>query len=244
MVSGETVRDYFAQAIIDDPRAPPGAPPIFDSHEPIEECPITTYPKEWLIPGWVPPPRKKPMYRVRLKKRAGRKAHKPTQTLRRRVELLANRGVPQEDIAKLVGISPKTLRLHYRDVLDTALARRRAFIVEAIMNLIKRDNTAATIFGYKTFLGRNGSDLSADRDTGEPHDRAPTRRIYLPWGGRVSLPRALMEPPPGSPPGTPPIKLETVRMTDLPMHCVPRQFLPPELKAVLDSLPAVPSKKE
>src|SRR5690242_14363816 len=39
--------------------------------------------------------------------------------LHRQVEAMAAYGVPEESIARVVGIDPKTLRRHYREELDT-----------------------------------------------------------------------------------------------------------------------------
>jgi len=48
----------------------------------------------------------------------GRRAHSPDPVGRRQVEALAGYGVPEADIAGMIGIDPKTLRKHYRDELD------------------------------------------------------------------------------------------------------------------------------
>ena len=47
----------------------------------------------------------------------GRPAHKPDPVTRRQVEALAGYGVPEIDIAGVIGIDPKTLRKHYREEL-------------------------------------------------------------------------------------------------------------------------------
>ncbi len=49
----------------------------------------------------------------------GRRAHKPDAFHRRQVEAMAGYGVPEADIARVVGIDPKTLRKHYRNEIDT-----------------------------------------------------------------------------------------------------------------------------
>jgi hypothetical protein len=48
----------------------------------------------------------------------GRRSHRPDERGRRQVEALAAYGVPELDIARVVGVDPKTLRKHYRDELD------------------------------------------------------------------------------------------------------------------------------
>ena len=44
--------------------------------------------------------------------------HTPTTQQRRQAEVMAGYGVPHDDIARCIGIAPKTLRKHYRDELD------------------------------------------------------------------------------------------------------------------------------
>ena len=49
----------------------------------------------------------------------GRPAHLPEPSQRRQVEAMAGYGVPEADIARVLGIDLKMLRKHYRDELDT-----------------------------------------------------------------------------------------------------------------------------
>lgn len=62
----------------------------------------------------------------------GRPAHKPDPMSRRQVEAMAAYGVPEADIARVLGIDPKTVRKHYRDELDTGSRDRRASAIPAI----------------------------------------------------------------------------------------------------------------
>ncbi len=48
--------------------------------------------------------------------------------LREKVRHLAGLGVPQDDIAKIVGCAPKTLRQRFRDELDRGVAEANATI--------------------------------------------------------------------------------------------------------------------
>ena len=63
--------------------------------------------------------------------------HEPTPELRHIVQIHATIGTPQDDIAKVLGIDPKTLRLHYRDELDLASAKANAVIGGALFNKAK-----------------------------------------------------------------------------------------------------------
>lgn len=79
--------------------------------------------------------------------------HEPTDMMRQTVQLHATMGTPQDDIARLIGIDPKTLRLHYRDELDLATAKANATIGGALFNKAKGGDTAAMIFWMKTRAG-------------------------------------------------------------------------------------------
>ncbi len=59
-----------------------------------------------------------------------RPAHQPLPALRRQVEAMAGYGVPETDIARVIGIDPKTLRKHYRDELDTGHVKANAKVAE------------------------------------------------------------------------------------------------------------------
>ena len=59
-------------------------------------------------------------------------------------------GTPQETIASILGIDPKTLRKHYREELDHALAQANATIGGALFNKARNGDIAAQIFWLKT----------------------------------------------------------------------------------------------
>lgn len=79
--------------------------------------------------------------------------HEPTPELRHIVQLHATIGTRQDDIAAVLGIDPKTLRLHYRDELDLATAKANAVIGGALFNKAKNGDTKAMIFWMKTRAG-------------------------------------------------------------------------------------------
>lgn len=80
----------------------------------------------------------------------GRPPHEPTEATRETVKLQAVIGTPQDVIASLLGIDPKTLRKHYREELDHSLAQANAVIGGALFNKAKAGDTAAQIFWMKT----------------------------------------------------------------------------------------------
>ncbi len=79
-----------------------------------------------------------------------RPEHEPTPAQRQLVQLHATIGTTQETIASILGIDPKTLRLHYREELDHASAQANATIGGALFNKAKGGDTTAMIFWMKT----------------------------------------------------------------------------------------------
>tara|TARA_E500000318_G_C3495241_1_gene186112 strand:- start:71 stop:358 length:288 start_codon:yes stop_codon:yes gene_type:complete len=58
-----------------------------------------------------------------------------------------------EQIAKIIGVSEKTLRKHYREELELGRVKANATIGGALFNSAKEGNTAAQIFWLKTRAG-------------------------------------------------------------------------------------------
>jgi DNA-binding Lrp family transcriptional regulator len=79
-----------------------------------------------------------------------RKAFVADDAKRERVRYLAGLGVPQKDIARLIGCSPKTLRKRFRDELDRGVAEANAVISGSLFAAAKAGNTTAQIFWLKT----------------------------------------------------------------------------------------------
>src|ERR1700732_1640598 len=70
--------------------------------------------------------------------------------LREKVRHLAGLGVPQDDIAKIIGCAPKTLRKRFRDELDRGVAEANAIISGSLFTAAKAGNIVAMIFWLKT----------------------------------------------------------------------------------------------
>jgi len=95
----------------------------------------------------------------------GRRAHRPDERGRRQVEALAAYGVPEIDIARVVGVDPKTLRKHYRDELDLGSTKATAKVAEFLFRKATTEGpqcVTAAIFWMKT---RGGW-----RETPQGHD--------------------------------------------------------------------------
>ena len=72
------------------------------------------------------------------------------EALREKVSHLVGVGVPQDDIASIIGCAPKTLRKHFRAELDRGVAEANAVIAGCLFTAAKGGNIAAMIFWMKT----------------------------------------------------------------------------------------------
>jgi len=79
-----------------------------------------------------------------------RKAFVVNDVMREKVRYLAGVGVRQDDIAKIIGCAPKTLRKRLRDELDRGVAEANATISGYLFAAAKAGNIAAIIFWLKT----------------------------------------------------------------------------------------------
>jgi hypothetical protein len=79
-----------------------------------------------------------------------RKAFVVNEAIREKVRHLAGVGVRQDDIAKIIGCAPKTLRKRCRDDLDRGVAEANAMISGYLFAAAKGGNVAAQIFWLKT----------------------------------------------------------------------------------------------
>jgi predicted transcriptional regulator len=82
----------------------------------------------------------------------GRPRHQPDAYQRRQVETLAGYGIPEAEIAGLIGIDPKTLRRHYRQELDHGHTKANAKVAENLYRKATgegREAVTAAIFWLK-----------------------------------------------------------------------------------------------
>ena len=90
------------------------------------------------------------------KPRGGRPSFKPTGTQRQMVEAMAACGIKESDIAVVVGITPKTLRRHFRSELDTGHIKATAKVAGNLFRIATgngREAVTAAIFWLKTRAG-------------------------------------------------------------------------------------------
>ena len=63
---------------------------------------------------------------------------------------MAAYGIPEADIARTLGVDPKTLRKHYRDELDLGSTKANAQVAGFLFNSARNGNVTAQIFWLKT----------------------------------------------------------------------------------------------
>ena len=88
--------------------------------------------------------------------KAGRPAHIPTDKTRDTVESLSGFGIPQDEIARLVGIDPKTLRLYYADQIELGGIKATAKVAQNLFSMAckpTREGLSAAIFWLKVRAG-------------------------------------------------------------------------------------------
>jgi hypothetical protein len=137
----------------------------------------------------------------------GRRAHKPDPASRRQVEAMAAYGIPEIDIARVVGVDPKTLRKHYRDELDMGEIKANAQVAGFLFNAARSGNVTAQIFWLKTRarwretateLRHSGS--IARRDVSELTDQELMDIIDSARVGAPSMKPVIEATPPAAPP--------------------------------------------
>jgi len=113
-----------------------------------------------------------------------RKAFVVNDALREKVRNLAGLGIAQDEIAKIIGCAPKTLRKRFRDELDRGVAEANVTIASSLFANAKRGNITAQIFWMKT--------RARWRECGAPDEPIPSADtaansnaiLVLPYNGR------------------------------------------------------------
>jgi hypothetical protein len=83
----------------------------------------------------------------------GRRRHQPDPSQRKQVEAMAAYGIPETDIARVIGIDPKTLRKCYREELDLGETKANAQVAGFLFTNARNGNVTAQIFWLKTRAG-------------------------------------------------------------------------------------------
>lgn len=86
----------------------------------------------------------------------GRPGYEPSEKDRRIAEAMAGWAIPQERIAKVIGIDPKTLRKHFAEELGIGSAKLEAQLAQNLLRIAQgqdRQALIATIFALKARFG-------------------------------------------------------------------------------------------
>ena len=97
--------------------------------------------------------------------KGGRPAFEPTDAQRRQVKAMAAYGVPEFDIAKVIGIAEKTLRKHFWQELETGHIEANAKVAESLFQKAMGNGqgaVTAAIFWLKCRAGWR-EDSEADK---------------------------------------------------------------------------------
>ena len=97
---------------------------------------------------------------------------------------LAGLGVRQDDIARIVKCSPKTLRKRCRDDLDCGVAEANAIVSGSLFAAAKGGNVVAQIFWLKTRAQWRERPAPDDRAAGGDADANSPVVLVLPDNGR------------------------------------------------------------
>jgi hypothetical protein len=121
--------------------------------------------------------------------------------VREKVRHLAGLGVRQDDIARIVKCSPKTLRKRCRDDLDGGAAEANAIVSGSLFAAAKGGNVVAQIFWLKTRAQWRERPAPDDRAAGGAADANSPVILVLPDNGRdpelVQAPQDLERQRPG-----------------------------------------------
>lgn len=84
---------------------------------------------------------------------AGRKAFQPSDQQREQVTAMSGYGVPQDQIAALIGISYETLHKYFKDELIRGKAKANYKVGKTLWSQATNGNTAAAIWWSKSQMG-------------------------------------------------------------------------------------------
>ena len=101
-----------------------------------------------------------------------------------KVRHLVGLGVSQDDIARIIRCSPKTLRKRCRDDLDCGVAEANALVSGSLFAAAKGGNVVAQIFWLKTRAQWRERAAPDDRAAGGDADANSPLVLVLPDNGR------------------------------------------------------------
>src|SRR5947209_8864244 len=124
-----------------------------------------------------------------------RRAFVVNAAVRDKVRHLAGVGVAQDDIAKIIGCAPKTLRKRCRDDLDRGVAEANATVSGYLFASAKAGNVTAQIFWLKTRAHWRERAAHSDAASGSDAGGNPPVVLVLPDNSRdPELTHTLQDP--------------------------------------------------
>jgi hypothetical protein len=113
---------------------------------------------------------------------AGRPKHQKTDALSKQAEQLSGLGLPQDQIARVLGMGERTLQKYYAAELSQGIAKMGAQIAGWAVDSARKGNVSMRIFLCKTRLGWRERDHYI-ADESKPiklvFERGPTRKSQL-----------------------------------------------------------------
>jgi hypothetical protein len=129
----------------------------------------------------------------------GAPAFAPTPEQRRMVHAMAGYGVPQDDIALVIGITSRTLRKHFRHELDVAVIEANTRVAQCLFKQATTPgNIGASIFWLKARAGWREKHPEPPPDPKDDPNKITVivRRIIDPVTGEfaeTTYPRPMLE---------------------------------------------------
>jgi hypothetical protein len=112
-----------------------------------------------------------------------RKSFVVNEMVREKVRHLAGAGVRQDDIARIIGCAPKTLRKQCRDDLDRGVAEANAIVSGSLFAAAKGGNVTAQIWLKTRAQWRDGA-VRDDAAPASDAEAAPPVVLVLPDNSR------------------------------------------------------------
>ena len=126
-----------------------------------------------------------------------RKPFVANEAVREKVRHLAGLGVRQDDIARIIRCSPKTLHRRCRDDLDCGVAEANAIVSGSLFAAAKGGNVVAQIFWLKTRAQWRERPAPDDRAADDDAEANSPVVLVLPDNGRdpelVPAPQAVRD---------------------------------------------------
>jgi AcrR family transcriptional regulator len=123
-------------------------------------------------------------------KAGGRPPYQPSEKDRAQVRMLSAMGIPQDDIARVIGITRPTLTVHFRDELDVGAIEANAKVAASLFRAAtdsSKPNVVAAIFWLKVRAGWRESEGINPAETpgkrAQAQADAKTAHVGTEWDG-------------------------------------------------------------